>query len=80
MKRGSHQIIVGDCLTELAKIPAGTFHACMTSPHYVGIELNENYAAHANQWINREPRWSLRQKTKAAKKTVKPSTGQGLLF
>ena len=24
MKRGSHQIIVGDCLAELAKLPAGT--------------------------------------------------------
>lgn len=54
--------------------------ACFLGHDYTGIELNERYAAHAEEWINQEPRWSIRQKTKAAKKTVKSSTSQTLLF
>ena len=37
MSRGNHQVIVGDCMTELAKLPANHFHACMTSPPYFAL-------------------------------------------
>lgn len=36
-KRGSHRVIVGDCMAELGGLPAGYFHACMTSPPYFAL-------------------------------------------
>lgn len=36
--------------------------ACFLGHDYVGIELNPDYATHSDEWINREPRWSLRKK------------------
>jgi len=37
MARGTHEIIVGDCLERLQALPAGSVHACVTSPPYFGL-------------------------------------------
>ena len=50
--------------------------ACFLGHDYVGIELNPEYAAFSDEWIGREPRWSKRQRIKAARKAVKPCNGQ----
>ncbi len=53
--------------------------ACFLGHDYVGIELNPEYAAFADEWIAREPRWSLRKKVKATRKAAKPTKGQLML-
>jgi DNA modification methylase len=55
--------------------------ACFLGHDYTGIELNPEYAAFADEWIAKEPRWSLRSKKPAAKRRVKKSpVGQRELF
>ena len=39
MTRGSHHIIVGDCLQELKKLPAESVHAVVTSPPYFALRI-----------------------------------------
>ena len=37
MSRGTTTIIVGDCLSVMERLPAGVFHACVTSPPYFAL-------------------------------------------
>ena len=52
--------------------------ACYLGHNYTGIELNPEYAAFTEEWINREPRWATRQRK--TKKKTRDELRQPLLF
>lgn len=54
--------------------------ACFMGHDYVGIELNPDYAQHSTEHIEKEPRWSLRQKKAKPRKRVRVSAKQRSLF
>jgi hypothetical protein len=54
--------------------------ACYLGHDYIGIELSEQYAKLAEDWIRQKPRWAIRQKKKAATKAAKPMLNQLPLF
>lgn len=54
--------------------------ACFLGHEYTGIELNPEYVAFTQEWIMREPRWSLRTKVKSSRKIEKPMDNQQMLF
>lgn len=55
--------------------------ACFLGHDYVGIELNPDYAAHSDKWINMEPRWSKRKNLVAStRKNTMSQANQLSLF